>query len=438
MAPKHSSGEYRKRHKESLHRAKMEMRAIRRKARKVRRRKYWENVERKWRTFFSFSFLKRKKPTREQIYFRKKVKRDMKEIRKRKRKEYWNRVFKGRQMGKDESVLRRKIKSDYYDIKIRNLKGTPDRIKATFRGFWKKRVTSLKYYIREFKTFIRKWNRSRSDVEAYKELKTTLVNSTSMYLLSFFILYFLNQLAIVLVASMHKVPTTLFFNNIWYQIPTLSNLWTRKGLVLIFGIGPLITIVLGIIAIALFNAYRNRFQFFKVFLLWTAFHCMNFFFGAYIVGVATRTGFIYVSEWIFLSNIMDVEEVIFMILSFTIMLGLGSLFTNLFLKAANSKTLLVDEHKLFYLIFQAFLPWIIGSGISLLFWIPGIPIQNYLIIVTPLLMLIPMFATYNSQRNQIIQLRKVLDRFAYSWPLIIFSIIFLIAMRLVFNVGIGF
>jgi len=162
------------------------------------------------------------------------------------------------------------------------------------------------------------------------------------------------------------------------------------------------------------------------------------FFGAYIVGVITRTGFIYTSEWIFLSNVFDVEEIVFMLVCLFMLVFFGYLSTKQFIYAANSDINVENKLRLYYMISMVLLPWIFGNLILYFMNYPRNPIELKLFYLVSILMIIPVFFTYNTLSIQMIKVPNLSGKVKLGWIYIILTIVAIILIRSFVYYGIRF
>lgn len=268
-----------------------------------------------------------------------------------------------------------------------------------------------------------------------KKFVISFLQSTAYYILSFLLIYIIYQLVTIFVARTFNVPVVWYYYQLKFPLYTYSHLYTRTALVTIFGSGPAVSLVLAIIFMRLFFSKSPIAKNFQLFNLWGIINGLNMFFGAYIVGFLTRTEFIYTSEWLLMSRIFDVEEIIFTMLSLAVMLLAGIKITSMFLVSSGSVTLITPEYRLFFIISQVILPWIAGAVIFFLITMPTHYIPFLLKTITPGLALIPALFTYNSLRNQNIHDSGLIRRNYFRWGLVVLVIALLFFYRVVLNFG---
>ncbi|MFZ4549226.1 MAG: hypothetical protein ACOYN4_17390, partial [Bacteroidales bacterium] len=280
-------------------------------------------------------------------------------------------------------------------------------------------------------------------VENYKMLKATpdaegkfvktFLLSTAYYIMAFLIIYVIYQVVTILVASHSHI------SGIWYyyqlKFPLNSPLYTRANLILIFSSGPLVSLMLALGSLRMFFSHNIFFKRFRLFYLWGFICGVNMFFGAYIVGFITRTEFIYTSEWLFLSDVFDIEEIIFTLISFGMLIGIGRIVTPLFLFSSGSVTLIKPEFRLYFIISQVILPWMAGVIILFVLTLPNYYIPLVLKTITPAFILFPSLVIYNSRKFAKIHKSGVVQHNYFRWSIIIVFFALLLFYRVILNFG---
>jgi hypothetical protein len=267
---------------------------------------------------------------------------------------------------------------------------------------------------------------------AGKFAKTFLL-STAYYIMAFLIIYVIYQVVTILVASYSHI------SGIWYyyqlKFPLNSPLYTRANLILIFASGPLVSLLLGLASLKMVFSKIVFFKRFKLFFLWGFICGVNMFFGAYIVGFITRTEFIYTSEWLFLSDVFDIEEIIFTLISFGMLIVIGRIVTPLFLVSSGSVTLIKPEFRLYFIISQVILPWLAGVAILFLITLPNYYIPLVFKTITPAFILVPSLFIYNSRKFAKIHKSGVVQHNYFRWSIIIMFFASLLFYRVILNFG---
>jgi hypothetical protein len=402
------------------------------------------------------SFLK-KRQRKEFIYNEKKslknerreMRRKMRPMRKKVRQARWEHYklqsikffkqpLKFKKKNEAEQILREQVRYERKRMTLRKIASSPFDVARSIGRFWSIRKNRLKIVLLTIQGFFQEMWYLFKIKDIRSSLLKTLANSTIMFVLSFLLMFFLSQFITVFIASGFDIPSVVFVNRIYWPLYTYSSLYTRLALVAIFGSGPLFSLILGASLLRLFFWAVRRTVYLKVFLLWAALHAFNNFFGAYIVGVITRTGFVYSSEWLFLSDILDVEEIVFLIVSLVVLVIMGYYSTKYFLQSANHSIIIEKKLRKFYLLVNVGIPWIIGSGILYAINFGKAPIELLLFYLTPILFIIPVFTNYNSFKLQFIKPAARVSRFGIAWVYLIAMLLLIAAIILMLKDGLSF
>jgi len=262
--------------------------------------------------------------------------------------------------------------------------------------------------------------------------------SAAYFLLSFSILYVIYQGITIIVASSFHIPVTWYYYGMEFPLYKYSPLYTRTALVTIFAAGPIFSLMLAFVFLKLYFTENNVIQRFKLLWLWGFICGCNMFFGAYIAGFFTHTEFIFASEWLFMSNIFDFEQILFTVISFVMLLVIGRIITPLFLKSSGSVTFLKPEFRLFFILGQFILPWITGVIIFFLITIPNYYAPLIIKTLTPGFILIPSLFLYDLIQYKNIHKTGAIQHNYLRWSIIILVIALLFFYRVILNFGLKF
>jgi len=275
-----------------------------------------------------------------------------------------------------------------------------------------------------------------STVDLRNKFILNFLQSTGYFLLSFLLMYAIYQLSTIIIAKSFNIPTVWYYNILKFPLYTYSPLYTRIAMIIIFGSGPLISFLLAVAFLRLFFLENSHTAPYRLFFLWCAINGINLFFGSYLVGFITRTEFIYSSEWLFMSYMYDVEEILFVLIAFFVMIFLGKYATKLFMFSSGSATLIMPKYRLFFILTQVFIPWLVGVGIIYLITFPKHYLPLTMKTITPLLLIIPMLFNYHSiEKDEVMSLGGI-RRISFKWSIIIFVIVLLFIYRAGLNSGI--
>jgi hypothetical protein len=261
------------------------------------------------------------------------------------------------------------------------------------------------------------------------------LHSTAYFILAFMLIYILYQAITILMASSYNIPVIWYYYRLKFAISDFSPLYTRQALVVIFASGPILSIMMAFVFLRLFFSENVSIRRFQLFYLWGFICGANMFFGAYIAGFFTRTEFIYTSEWIFMSNVFDIEEIIFVTISFIMLFIIGRIVTPLFLLSSGSVTLIKPDVRVFFIISQVILPWLTGIFVLFLITLPTYYIPFILKTITPGIMLLPSLYLYDLLKYENIHQSGVIQRNYFRWSIVIVVVAILFFYRVLLGWG---
>ncbi len=427
-----------------VHRFDKENRERRRKKRSERNRKFFHFVD----TFLFFQAQKLSKEGRE--------------LRKKHRRERWHRFLlgldailfgilgfyskearQGRRNQRQESkdIANIKMKSFFQGIRFYNTaemrKKRRERRKQAFSFL----ITKIRFF---FESYIYRVYRQVVDLRFWlkdKENKRNFfinaINSTAIFILSYFVMYFIYQIFTMLMASAYNIPSRMLYFKTDFLVHKSSNLWSPSVVIQVCSIGPIVCLILGFVFLRLFHFFKKRKGMFKLFLLWCAVHGFNMFFGAYVGGIFSNKGFGLVMLWFFLQFFLNVA---FGFISVILLVFIGSLFSKAFLQTAQNSSLLTKANKPYFIFAQVLLPYIIGNiFIDLAIELPGGLNYNKLyqmVMVACIGFLI--FPMLSKPYEEDVRLAKDESRLKVNPKLIITFIIVALAFRLGLQTGFRF
>ena len=272
--------------------------------------------------------------------------------------------------------------------------------------------------------------------ELRRKLGFAYLHSTAYFILAFMLIYIFYQVITIAVASSYNIPIIWYYYQLDFPLYTFSPLYTRQALVVIFAMGPLLSLMLSFVFLKLYFNENTIIKRFKLFYLWGFICGANMFFGAYIAGVFTRTEFIYTSEWLFMSRMFATEELVFTAISIIMLLLIGRIVTPLFLLSSGSVTIIKPEFRLFFILSQVVFPWLTGILILFLITLPNDYLPLILKTITPGLILIPSLFLYNGVQFQNIHQSGVIQRNYFKWSIVIAVVVLLFFYRVILSIGI--
>ncbi|MEI6900265.1 MAG: hypothetical protein WCL00_10325, partial [Bacteroidota bacterium] len=166
-----------------------------------------------------------------------------------------------------------------------------------------------------------------ADKELKEKFLNTFLQSATYYILAFLTVYIFYQVTTIIVARSFGIPVVWFYNRLQFPLPSESILYSRNAMMAIFGSGPLVSLIVGLVCLQRFFSGVENGKNFNLIYLWGCVHGLNMVFGSYIVGFFTRTEFIYFSEWLRMNNPFDYFESLMVFTFISIMIVAGSLMT---------------------------------------------------------------------------------------------------------------
>lgn len=254
------------------------------------------------------------------------------------------------------------------------------------------------------------------------------INSTSLFIISYILVYLLYQITVLVTASRWKLDSVLFYYDLAFN--DYSPLWTRYNILLVTFSGPFMALIVGFLFYRFFSMRRKVKGFLKLFFVWIAVHGFNFFFGAFATGVAFSEGFGYVPEWLSFNVFW---QILSSLIALFILGIIGYYMASRFLDTSNSAFRVRDENKLKFLFFQTFLPWLIGATIIFLVKIPNNMPYDTGNLITLVFIVIPVLV--NRYARPSISFEGDRKPTRIKWNFITFFVILMLAFRIGLNTG---
>jgi len=311
---------------------------------------------------------------------------------------------KVRRLKPEEKILRDQIKRDIKELRRHRIRNFPAQLSKMISNSLTKRHKKIQYARKRMMNTILPLSTDNNARELQSDLYKTTFNSTLMFVVAFWIMYFTSQLATILTAQFYSIQAVLYSYTTYWPFYTYSASYSRLNLIVIFGMGPVVCLVTAFLLFRLFSALSRKRLNLKMLIFWMVLHGMNMFFGAYVAGVFTRTGFNYASAWIFNSDAFDIKEIIFMIISVIVLIITGLRATRQFISASLITGIIQPKIRFFYIVAQVFLPWLLGNFLIYVINFPNNPMEFMILLGMSFIMVFPTFINYNSPANRIIRI----------------------------------
>lgn len=242
------------------------------------------------------------------------------------------------------------------------------------------------------------FNRKYLNKDLRKYLIYTSVNSLIVFLITYYIVYFVEQFSMVYIAAQSDIPAILSFKNLQFLIPENSLLWNFDATVSVFAVPYFFSFFLGTVLTAFYYFYNKSSFFINLFVLWLIFHFYNSFFGGFFVGVITKTGIAKALNvmWIGLS-----AKIIFSFVFLYILTIIGKLFAKAFIINIDFGLCDSAKKRLLFLLFTTLLPLLFGFILVFLMKFPEFYLSDVLYFVSLLFIIIPLLFNYNVKVRKI-------------------------------------
>lgn len=298
------------------------------------------------------------------------------------------------------------------------------------RSFFKKLFT----YQKEVDEFGRvKGFRLFSRSSAFYRNMTITVNSLSIFIATYVLAYLFYWLTSMLVASWYGLDSTLYYYDLKFN--DHSTLWNRFNVLLVTGIPPFMCLFLGLFLWRVVFKKERFTGLQKLFILWSAFHLLNHFFGAFPSGVVTDEGFGYVAAWLYMNTAF---KFMFSIISLFILGFIGFRSAEQILETSDSVSRIKSEYRVSFILTQVALPWLIGTVILLLLRLPKTFDYPYetLMFFSLAFMVIPPF--FNEKVKPKLNLVKVKKRRNIHIGYLFIMLLLVSFLRIMLGIGLHF
>jgi hypothetical protein len=248
-------------------------------------------------------------------------------------------------------------------------------------------------------------------------------------LLVFYINLFLNIFA----ARMFRIPVSFDWNQVYYHIEDYQ--WTHDMVTTIFSFGPLMAFFLGIVTLGVFYATKEENSRLQIFFIWFSLIALNSFFGNLLVGNLFTRGMGYVFQWMFLS---DTVRLMIALIGFFGLLVTAFIIRKPILFSANSYFGQLSEKNFpFYFTSQIIVPFLIGSFLSIVYFLPRILFQERYAWISMAVLLFIVFK--NSDDSEVIYFESEdPPEIRFSKPLFFAAILIYFGLRISLNSPVDF
>ncbi len=254
-----------------------------------------------------------------------------------------------------------------------------------------------------------------------------VINSTVAFVLSYLFIFYLNLFSIVFAAGMFDYDISFNFSHIIYHVKQTD--WTHDSVKVIFGTGPLLTFIVGLLSLMAYASLSEEADKIKLYLLWVTLHAFNYLFAGIIIGIIFKIRIAHLFIWLYFN---DSQLLMMAIVGFFGILVTAFVMTRRIAFSANVYFNKLDENNYpFFITAQVILPFLLGALLLVLYFIPQIQVmETYVWIGLIVIILISsiMISNYDP-----VYFDEDTRYISISWPALIFSTVLVLLLRIMMN-----
>jgi len=186
----------------------------------------------------------------------------------------------------------------------------------------------------------------------------------------------------------HENPVKLHYYGVEFLISDSSTIWDDTSIILLFLSGPAICLLVGILLNIIIYKQHKRSEKHKIVLIWIILWCYIWFFGGLISGWISKGGLTYFTEWLFDTSSLNP---VMAILSIMVLISTGARFKIFIIESSNSIYRIHRDKRKAYFNYSYVMPMLTGIGVFILFKLPAIRINEFILLISFMLYLIPLF-----------------------------------------------
>jgi hypothetical protein len=211
-----------------------------------------------------------------------------------------------------------------------------------------------------------------NNVLSRKNFWVIVMNSTAAFVISYLFIFYLNHFSIIFTAGMFDHDISFDFSQIHYHV--IPTDWTHDSVKVIYGTGPLLVFITGILSLLAYSSLSEETEKIKILLLWLTIHAFNFVFSGIIIGIIFKIRIAHLFIWMYMN---DSQLLMMAMLAFFGILVTGLLMARKSAFSANSYFNKLDEQNFpFFIMAQSIVPFVFGTLILLIYFIPEIQITE--------------------------------------------------------------
>jgi len=250
------------------------------------------------------------------------------------------------------------------------------------------------------------------------------INSTSTFVLAYLFVFYLNLGVKVLMIGVFDYPIVVTYDTVYFLIRDYE--WTHDSVRLIYSAGPILVFIFGLLSLMAYSGFVDDDGRMKIIFIWFSLHAFNFVFSSLSIGNIFKHELGHVFNWMYLHD--TAKMLVALVGFFGLILSAFVVTRPLFLSANTYFNKLNERNMPFFITAQVIVPYIIGSVIGVLFFLPTIPVQEQYSWVVMGVLLIIILTRMNAMESHEFddEQKEVGD---ISWAVLIFTVLFMLTIR---------
>jgi hypothetical protein len=237
--------------------------------------------------------------------------------------------------------------------------------------------------------------KKRKNILTKKNFWIITINSTAAYVIAALMIFYINHFTTIFTAGMYDYSLSFNYEKIFYHIEPYQ--WTNDAVKLMYSAGPLLIFIFGIISLVAFYFLLEEHARIKIFFLWFSFLSFNYFFGGMLIGNLFTKGIGHVFNWMYFNS---TEKMVVALIGFFGLIGTAFLMVRPIAISVNSYYNEFNE-KIFPFFFtsQIILPYMIGTILIELYFLPEPDFNIMWFWVTMIVLLFIAYMMLNNMEN---------------------------------------
>ncbi|RLD34354.1 MAG: hypothetical protein DRI88_05845 [Bacteroidetes bacterium] len=254
-----------------------------------------------------------------------------------------------------------------------------------------------------------------------------VVNSTVAFVVSYLFVFYLNLFSIVFTAGMFDYDISFNFSHIIYHVKQTD--WTHDSVKVIFGSGPLLTFIIGLLSLVAYASMSEETEKIKLYLLWLSLNAFNYVFSGIIIGIIFKVRIAHLFIWMYFN---DSQLLMMAIVGFFGILITAFVMTRRIAFSANIYFNDLNERNFpFFIMSQIILPFLLGVMLVVLYFVPQIHVMEMYVWIG--LAIILLICSVNISNYDPVYFDEEERSIKVSWVALLISTLLILLLRFTMN-----